>query len=40
MEIVYRSRVLHHTLNPEWLEHVTLNMPSADEIIAVVTIIY
>ena len=38
MEIVYRSKVVKHTLNPEWLEHVSLNMPSADEVITVVTI--
>ena len=38
MEIVYRSKVIKHTLNPEWLEHVSLSMPSADEVITVVTI--
>lgn len=39
MEIMYRSRVIKHTLNPEWLEHVSLNMPSADEVITMVTIL-
>lgn len=39
MEITYRSKVVKHTLNPEWLEHVSLNMPSTDEVITVVTML-
>ena len=39
MEIVYHSKVIKHTLHPEWLEHVSLNMPSTDEVITVVTIL-
>lgn len=37
MEIVYRTKVMKHTLNPDWLEHVSLSMPSVDEVITVVT---
>jgi len=37
MEVMYRSKVLRHTLNPDWRETVSLTAPNSDEIITVVT---
>ncbi|XP_065906319.1 uncharacterized protein [Dysidea avara] len=35
MEVMYRSKVFRHTLNPDWRETVSLTAPNLDEIITV-----